>query len=135
VSAAPSPSPEATAPIEADALLFDNDGTLVDTTAAVDRAWHDFAVRYGVDPEEVLAVAHGVRADETIRRFLPDGDRAAAARWLDARELELVHETVALPGARDAADPPDRAGRAVGDRDVGSPTAHREAETAKAHRG
>ena len=101
MSAAPSASPVATAPIEADALLFDNDGTLVDTTAAVDRAWHDFAVRYGVDPEEVLAVAHGVRADETIRRFLPDGDRAAAARWLDARELELVHETVALPGARE----------------------------------
>lgn len=87
--------------IDADALLFDNDGTLVDTTPAVDRAWRDFAARYGVDPEEVLAVAHGVRADETIRRFLPDHDHAAVGAWLDERELELVHETVALPGARE----------------------------------
>lgn len=89
------------APIAADALLFDNDGTLVDTTSAVDRAWHDFAVHHGVDPEAVLAVAHGVRADETIARFLPESERAAAAAWLDARELELVHEAVALPGAQE----------------------------------
>lgn len=87
--------------IDADALLFDNDGTLVDTTPAVDRAWRDFAERYGVDPEELLAVAHGVRADETIRRFLPDALAAEAAAWLDGRELELVHETVAVPGARE----------------------------------
>lgn len=89
------------APIAADALLFDNDGTLVDTTSAVDRAWTEFAVHYGIDPDAVLAVAHGVRADETIRRFLPESLWAEAAAWLDARELELVHETVALPGARE----------------------------------
>lgn len=100
-AAFPSPSPAPTAAIDADALLFDNDGTLVDTTSAVDQAWRDFAARFGVDPEEVLSVAHGVRAEETIRRFLPDGDPAEAAAWLDARELELVHETVALPGARE----------------------------------
>ncbi len=87
--------------IAADALLFDNDGTLVDTMRAVDRAWHEFAVHYGVDSVAVLAVAHGVRADETIRRFLPEELRAEAAAWLDARELELVHETVALPGAKE----------------------------------
>lgn len=38
------------APIAADAVLFDNDSTLVDTTTAVDRAWHDFAVHNGVEP-------------------------------------------------------------------------------------
>ncbi len=87
--------------IAADALLFDNDGTLVDTTSAVDRAWTEFAGHYGIDPDTVLAVAHGVRADETIRRFLPEPLWTEAAAWLDARELDLVHETVALPGARE----------------------------------
>ena len=98
-AASTSPSPAPTAAIDSDALLFDNDGTLVDTTSAVDQAWRDFAARFAAAPEGVLAVAHGVQAEETIRRFLPDGDPAAAAAWLDARELELVHETVALPGA------------------------------------
>lgn len=96
-------SPDAVvgARIAADALLFDNDGTLVETTSAVDRAWTEFAVHYGIEPAAVLAVAHGVRADETIRRFLPEPLWAEAAAWLDSRELELVHETVALPGARE----------------------------------
>lgn len=93
--------PVAGASIAADALLFDNDGTLVDTTSAVDRAWTEFAVHYGIDPDAVLAVAHGVRADETIRRFLPEPLWTEAAAWLDARELDLVHETVPLPGARE----------------------------------
>lgn len=87
--------------IAADALLFDNDGTLVDTTSAVERAWHEFAVHYGVDPVAVFAVAHGVRADETIRRFLPEELCAEAAAWLNTRELQLAHETMALPGARE----------------------------------
>jgi HAD superfamily hydrolase (TIGR01509 family) len=85
------------------AVLFDMDGTLVDSDAAVERAWHTWAGEYGVDPAAVLAVAHGRPSDPTVREARPDLDDAqvaqAAARQLELQYADLtdVHE---LPGAR-----------------------------------
>jgi mannitol-1-/sugar-/sorbitol-6-phosphatase len=85
--------------IDADALLFDNDGTLVNSTSAIQQAWRAFAARYRLDPDEVLRAGHGVRAVETMRQFLPTDRMTEAEAWFDAHELELVHETVPIPGA------------------------------------
>jgi sugar-phosphatase len=85
------------------AVLFDMDGTLVDSDAAVERAWHTWAGEYGVDPATVLAVAHGRPSDPTVREARPDLDDAgvaqAAARRLELQYTDLsdVHE---IPGAR-----------------------------------
>jgi sugar-phosphatase len=70
------------------------DGTLVDSDAAVERAWRRWAAEYGVDAEAVLAVAHGVPANATADRFLPDrsaAERDAAA----AHQLELQYDDLA----------------------------------------
>ena len=53
------------------AVLFDMDGTLVDSTAVVEEVWGEFAVRYGLDFEEILRTSHGVQAIDTVRRFPP----------------------------------------------------------------
>jgi mannitol-1-/sugar-/sorbitol-6-phosphatase len=90
--------------IDADALLFDNDGTLVDSTHAIEQSWRAFAARYGLDAEAVLRQGHGIRAEETMRLFLPDHALDEAAAWFDAHELQLVHQTVAIPGARELLD-------------------------------
>ena len=37
------------------AVLFDMDGTLVDSTAVVEAVWAQFAERFDVDPVELLA--------------------------------------------------------------------------------
>ena len=78
------------------------DGTLVDSDAAVERAWVSWAAEYGVDPDAVLAVAHGSPGVQTIRRFRPDLDDRAVARIV-ARQLEKEYEdlsdVVAAPGA------------------------------------
>ncbi|SHK68924.1 sugar-phosphatase [Pseudonocardia thermophila] len=84
------------------AVLFDMDGTLVDSDAAVERAWTTWAHEHGADPGETIAGAHGSPAENTVRRMLPHLDEAGVRRAAD-RQLELqytdVSDVVALPGA------------------------------------
>ncbi|PBL02317.1 HAD-like protein [Armillaria gallica] len=52
----------------ADAVLFDMDGTLVDSTAGVEGAWEVFRQTYpSIDIHEVLSSAHGVRTVDNLR--------------------------------------------------------------------
>ncbi|APU22294.1 HAD-IA family hydrolase [Actinoalloteichus sp. GBA129-24] len=82
------------------ALLIDMDGTLVDSTAVVERTWRDFAERHGLDVERIIAVSHGRRTIETVAMFAPDGvDVAAEARWIDIEETEDTEGVVEVPGA------------------------------------
>lgn len=69
------------------AVLFDMDGTLVDSDAAVEAAWAAWADAFGVDRAELAHGIHGSPAEVTVRRLLPDlddaGVRAAAQYQLD----------------------------------------------------
>lgn len=58
--------------IVASGVLFDMDGTLVDSTAVVEATWTRFGHANGIDPDEILAFSHGRQAIDTLRRFLPD---------------------------------------------------------------
>ena len=84
-----------------DAVLLDMDGTLVASDAAVERAWTTWSAEHGVDPADVLAIAHGSPADVTVRRILPalaaEASATAAARQLELQYDDLVDVT-ALPG-------------------------------------
>lgn len=86
------------------AVLFDMDGTLVDSDAAVERAWTTWAGEYGVDVATTLAGAHGSPADATVRRMRPDLDgrevTVAAARQL-ALQYDDLGDVVPTPGALD----------------------------------
>ncbi|TRM68111.1 HAD-like domain-containing protein [Schizophyllum amplum] len=54
--------------IHVDAILFDMDGTLIDSTAGVNGAWEMFAKDYpGVDMDKVLSSAHGFRTVDNLR--------------------------------------------------------------------
>lgn len=84
------------------ALLVDMDGTLVDSGAAVERLWREWAQGNGVDPDAVVAVCHGAASDTTIRRFRPDLDEATIAAEAAAhmqRETQDVEGVVAADGA------------------------------------
>jgi sugar-phosphatase len=74
-----------------EAVLFDMDGTLVDSDAAVERAWRTWAAEYGVEPDAALAVAHGAPAERTVRLMLPELDEAGVAEAA-ARQLELQYD-------------------------------------------
>src|SRR5262245_59052298 len=98
---------------EVAAVLFDMDGTLVDSDAAVERAWRTWAREYAVEPELTLAVSRGVPAHEPARRLLPGRGEAAIA-IAGQRDLELQYEDLAdvtaCPGAAALIDLLDRLG-------------------------
>ncbi len=81
------------------AILFDLDGVLVDSTRSVDRQWRVWARARGVDEEKVMAIAHGVRALEVIRRVAPQLNAEAEVRELEALEAEDRQDVSAMPGA------------------------------------
>jgi sugar-phosphatase len=96
------------------AVLFDMDGTLVDSDAAVERSWRAWAREYGVDEEQVLAVMPGHPAADTAARMRPDLDAPAveaAARAQLEREYHDLDDVVAAPGALDLIAALDELGR------------------------
>ena len=92
------------------ALLFDLDGVLINSTPAVARVWHRWAMEHGFDPEEVVPRAHGRPSLTTVREYLPHADHEAENREVERREIEDLEGVVPLPGALNllASLPPDR---------------------------
>jgi len=88
-------------PIRCLGLLFDMDGVLVDSTAAVARVWATWAREHGLDPESVVKIAHGRPSISTIRELLPHADHEAEDRQVERMEIEDVEGIVALPGAEE----------------------------------
>src|SRR6266403_754799 len=80
-------------------VLFDMDGVLVDSTAAVARVWAIWALKHGLDPETVVKIAHGRPSISTIRELLPRADHEAEDREVERLEIEDVEGIAALPGA------------------------------------
>ncbi len=83
----------------ATALLFDNDGVLVDSDAAVAASWSRWAAEHGLVPDDVVAVVHGRRAADTVAALLPAERRAAASALIDRYELEDAATVPAVAGA------------------------------------
>jgi sugar-phosphatase len=72
------------------AILFDCDGVLVDSAAAIDGTWRSWAQERRIDPARVLPFAHGRRTVDVIAAIAPD---------LPASEVERVERTLAAdPG-------------------------------------
>jgi sugar-phosphatase len=88
------------AELTARVLLFDMDGTLVDSTAAVHALWRRFAARHGLDLDTLLRLQHGRRTAETVALFAHLGlDQQAETALLAAEELSNVAGVVEVPGA------------------------------------
>jgi mannitol-1-/sugar-/sorbitol-6-phosphatase len=83
------------------AILFDLDGVLVDSTDSVDRQWRAWAKRKGVDGDQIMAIAHGVRAIEVIQRVAPHLDAEAELRDLEDSEAKDREGVKVMPGAVD----------------------------------
>jgi len=96
--------------VRCSALLFDMDGVLIDSTPAVARVWHKWALEHGFNPTEVVSQAHGRPSLTTVREYLPGADHEAENREVERREIEDLEGVVPLPGAVDllASLPEDR---------------------------
>ncbi|MDQ0647532.1 sugar-phosphatase [Microbacterium natoriense] len=88
--------------VHARAVLLDMDGTLVDSTAAVERIWLAWAEPHGLDPAHVLSVIHGRQGHQSMAIMLPERDHAiniAENASMLANEAEDVDGVVAIAGA------------------------------------
>jgi sugar-phosphatase len=85
-------------------VLFDMDGTLANSDAAVERAWTTWAAEHGVDAAEAIEMAHGSPSEPTVRKLLPHLNEAAIVVAV-ARQMELQYDDLAdvvpTPGALD----------------------------------
>ena len=81
------------------AILFDLDGVLADSTRTVDREWREWAARKGVDGDAIMAIAHGVRTVEVIKRVAPHLDADAEASEIENHEAHDQQGVVVMPGA------------------------------------
>jgi sugar-phosphatase len=87
--------------VRCSALLFDMDGVLIDSTPAVARVWHKWAIEHGFNPAEVVSRAHGRPSLTTVREYLPGADYEAENREVERREIEDLEGVIPLPGAVD----------------------------------
>jgi len=102
--------PNATVRLTCEALLFDLDGVLVDSTACIEQTWRTWAARHGFDAATVVRAAHGVRALETVRAVAPHLDADAELAALVAHEATATEGIWEVPGASALLDglPPNR---------------------------
>jgi mannitol-1-/sugar-/sorbitol-6-phosphatase len=97
----PSPAVGRVTVVNAEALLFDLDGVLVDSAAAIDRHWREFANWYELDADLLLGRTHGRRAADTIMNLggqLPVDPSEAIARY-ETMEVGDQVGVGPLPGA------------------------------------
>ncbi|MBG6199309.1 sugar-phosphatase [Labrenzia sp. EL_13] len=84
------------------AVLFDMDGTLLDSRVVIERVLTDWAIANELDPISILAVSHGRRTIDVVREFAKAGtDCKSEADKIEAAETDDVRGIVAIPGAAD----------------------------------
>jgi sugar-phosphatase len=85
-----------------EAVLVDLDGTLVDTSAAVEGSWRALAAELAVPWERFAPHIHGIPADQVLAAAVPDRSRRARERLaaaILAQQTDSALEVSALPGA------------------------------------
>jgi sugar-phosphatase len=85
--------------LECDAVLFDLDGVLIDSTICITRHWEAWARQHGLDVDDVMQVAHGIRTVETMQRVAPHLDVEKEAERFTAREVVDSEGVVAIDSA------------------------------------
>jgi sugar-phosphatase len=82
------------------ALLFDMDGTLVDSTAAVELIWGRWAQKHGLVLQQFAHRMHGRRAVDIMSDLAPAGiDLDEEVAVLDDDELKETDGIKPIPGA------------------------------------
>jgi sugar-phosphatase len=85
--------------IACEAVLFDLDGTLVDSHACVEQAMRQWGTRHGLDVDELLRISHGRQNEEVVRIIAPHLETAEELARL-ARAEEDCTGVRPIRGAR-----------------------------------
>ena len=85
--------------LHAHAILFDMDGTLVDSSAVIMRVLYGWAERHGLERARIDQLPHGRKTRDTIAGLAPHLDLATEVAALDAAELADLDGISAVAGA------------------------------------
>jgi sugar-phosphatase len=88
---ATSPPSDWRGPVTARGLLFDLDGTIIDSSRLFDAAWTQWAKANAIEPEAILSIHHGRRIPDTIAAVTPPGFDIKRG---EAEVLELASTTL-----------------------------------------
>ncbi|KAK0656348.1 HAD-like domain-containing protein [Cercophora newfieldiana] len=97
-------TPEYSAPpqqVTFDGFLFDMDGTIIDSTAAVEKHWEAIGNEIGVSHEVILQTSHGRRSIDILKILCPE-----KATWEYVQHMEgllpknYANSAIEIPGAR-----------------------------------
>ncbi|CAL1696615.1 unnamed protein product [Somion occarium] len=86
--------------ITVDAILFDMDGTLIDSTPGALQAWQMFGKDYGLNAAKVAHASHGRRLCDTLKEYCRIDDENKLQAEIVRFEDEVIKGgPIALPGA------------------------------------
>lgn len=83
-----------------DAIIFDLDGTLVDSTECVERVWKSWADQYNIPFSKVIEISHGRPAINTMRELLPGKDVKKMAEDFLRKEISETEGLKTIKGAK-----------------------------------
>ncbi|GMK57538.1 hypothetical protein CspeluHIS016_0403720 [Cutaneotrichosporon spelunceum] len=85
--------------VTVDGILFDMDGTLLDSTPAVVATWEQYAREFNLDLDHVLKTSHGQRTVDNMQIFCKITDPTALACEVVRFETMIVDEAQRLQDA------------------------------------
>jgi sugar-phosphatase len=83
---------------QCDAVIFDLDGVLVDSSTLIERHWWKWASKHGIDPAESLHAILGLTTAEGIRLVAPHLDAEVEANKIDTAEAKDTEGVTAYEG-------------------------------------
>lgn len=85
--------------IECKAILFDLDGTLVDSGSCIESLWASWAKNNHVDPEYVNSIIHGRTIEETLKLISPYFYNQKCIGEIKQLAIEALGYVKPIPGA------------------------------------
>ncbi len=82
-----------------EAILFDLDGVLIDSSRCIRRHWEAWTRQHDLDTESLMRVAHGLRTIETMRHVAPHLDVEEEAKRFEMIEIADTEGVVKIEGA------------------------------------
>lgn len=80
------------------AVLFDMDGTLLDSSTVTEQIWRDWSASKGLDPAPILAIHHGRRPEETLAAVYPEHATPEVADTIQKEGESRPEGLVAIAG-------------------------------------
>ncbi|PQE06316.1 haloacid dehalogenase-like hydrolase protein [Rutstroemia sp. NJR-2017a WRK4] len=86
-------------------LLFDMDGTIIDSTDAIVKHWHKLGEELGVDPNVILQTSHGRRSIDVLKVISPEKANWDYVKYMEGLvPKEFGSDATEIPGARSLLD-------------------------------